>query len=57
MLKVLLLVVVLLKSSTRYTSNRTISSSIRGVLKRLLIVVDTIVVKILIVGRVLFTKN
>ena len=57
MLEVLLLVVVLLKSSTYYTSDRTISSSIRGALKRPLIVVDTMVVEILIVGGVLFTKN
>ena len=57
MLEVLLLIVVLLKSSTYYISNRTISSSIRGVLKRPLMVVDTIVIKICVVVRSIFTKK
>ena len=49
--------VVLLKSSTRCTSDGTTSSSVRGALERLLVVVDTMVVEILMVGGVLFTKN
>lgn len=47
----------LLKSSTRYTSDRAISSSVRGALKKWLVMVDTIVVKIRVVVRSMFTKK
>jgi hypothetical protein len=44
-LRVLLLVVVLLKSSARCTSDRAISSSVRGASEMVLAVVDGMVVK------------
>jgi hypothetical protein len=49
--------VLLLKSSARYTSNRAISSSVRGALEKWLIIVDAIVLEIRIVVRGLFTKK
>jgi hypothetical protein len=45
-LEVLLLAVVLLKSSARYTSDRATSSSVRGASEILLVIVDGIVVEI-----------
>jgi hypothetical protein len=54
---VLLLIVVLLKLSARYTSNRATSSSVRGVSKMLPIVVDAMVIRILVVVGFLFTKE
>jgi hypothetical protein len=54
---VLLLIVVLLKSSARYTSDRAISSSVRGASEMLPVVVDTMVIRILVVVGFLFTKK
>jgi hypothetical protein len=54
---VLLLVVVLLKSSARCTSDGAISSSVRGVSEILPIVVDAMVIRILVVVGFLFTKK
>jgi len=52
-----LVVVLLLKLSAHYTSNRATSSSVRGALKKWLVMVDTIVVKIRMVVRSMFTKK
>jgi len=49
--------VVLLKSSARCTSDGATSSSVREVSEILLVMVDSIVVKILVVVGVLFTKK
>jgi hypothetical protein len=54
---VLLLIVVLLKSSARCTSNRAISSSVRGASEMLPVVVDGMVIRILVVVGFLFTKK
>jgi hypothetical protein len=54
---VLLLIVVLLKLSAYYTSNRAISSSVREASEMLPIVVDAIVIRILVVVGFLFTKK
>jgi hypothetical protein len=52
-----LVVVLLLKSSARYTSNRVTSLSVREALEKWLVIVDAIVTKIYIVVRSLFTKK
>jgi hypothetical protein len=52
-----LVVVLLLKSSARCTSDRATSLSVRGALEKWLIMVDAIVAKIHIVVRSLFTKK
>jgi hypothetical protein len=49
-------VVVLLKASARRTSDEATSSSIRGALEKLLVIVDGMVVEILIMVGVPFTK-
>lgn len=52
-----LVVVLLLKLSTHCTSNKVTSSSVRGALKKWLVMVDAIVVKIRVVVRSMFTKK
>jgi hypothetical protein len=52
-----MVVVLLLKSSTRCTSNRATSSLVRGALEKWLVIVDTIVVEIRVVVRSMFTKK
>jgi hypothetical protein len=52
-----LVVVLLLKSSARCTSDGATSSSVRGALEKWLVMVDAMVAKIYIVVRSLFTKK
>jgi hypothetical protein len=52
-----LVVVLLLKSSARCTSDGATSSSVRGALEKWLVMVDAMVAEIHIVVRSLFTKK